>query len=473
MKRKKIVLLALITLFLVGYVAGEDNSTATNGETYNFNPGWTTPDSVVWNLERFMDRIRLSIAREPAQKANVRMGIAEKRLGEIYVMTEENRTDNIERSLKSYESNMKKLNGEIESSESEQKINLATKHNDKAQALSEYLNSRLSSFSNDEQANIQKVLNSLEITQETLKIDNPENESEETTIEATETNTEENETDNNTNQQNKMEETDSIFSKDQKAEIEIYEDKSLIKINQTIEADTKNTNKILDNLDGVIRYDENIWDVKYTEKSGKYSNKELDSKKTNVNRNEESETTEIEIVEDYTTNKTVESELNDLLIDRSLQMHSTLQEELKNLEEDQEMADENENTGKIDENEKKDIEEDIELNESSDEEEIENVNESFIEEEFQSGLSESTDPDHIIEREVEEFPLVTLVVDPDTGTSTATVTDENTQEEFELNSDHPDEALEELSEVTGHDKLELEDSVQEVQILGEDRGNLP
>lgn len=72
-----------------------------------------TPDSILYDLDVFFDDLRLQIQTNSEERANVGLDIAEERIAEIKIMSEENKIEAMERAIEQHQ----KQTQQIENSE--------------------------------------------------------------------------------------------------------------------------------------------------------------------------------------------------------------------------------------------------------------------------------------------------------------------------------------------------------------------
>ncbi len=103
MNAKAIVLLALVLTMAPVYAQEADLP----------DPG-VKPDSILYGLDRAIERIELALARGHARKADVHLNHAKERLAEVKALVEENKTEDVEDTLDDYQEEMEEAASEIE-----------------------------------------------------------------------------------------------------------------------------------------------------------------------------------------------------------------------------------------------------------------------------------------------------------------------------------------------------------------------
>jgi spore coat protein CotF len=103
MNAKAIVLLGLVLMMAPVYAQEADLP----------DPG-VKPDSVLYGLDRAIERIELALARGHASKADVHLNHAKERLAEVKALVEENKTEDVEDTLEDYQEEMEEAASEIE-----------------------------------------------------------------------------------------------------------------------------------------------------------------------------------------------------------------------------------------------------------------------------------------------------------------------------------------------------------------------
>jgi hypothetical protein len=76
------------------------------------DPG-VTPDSVLYGLDKAIERIELALARGHANKAEVRLNHAQERLAEVKALVEENKIKDVEDTLDDYQEEMEEASNEV------------------------------------------------------------------------------------------------------------------------------------------------------------------------------------------------------------------------------------------------------------------------------------------------------------------------------------------------------------------------
>jgi spore coat protein CotF len=76
------------------------------------DPG-VKPDSILYGLDRAIERIELALARGHANKAEVHLNHAQERLAEVKALVEENKIEDVEDTLEDYQEEMEEASNEI------------------------------------------------------------------------------------------------------------------------------------------------------------------------------------------------------------------------------------------------------------------------------------------------------------------------------------------------------------------------